>query len=129
MAFNTSHEPQMVGLPKWEGRVWAPLVDTGKAAPYDILVADERLPEEEVAAARAAAAMWTLEHAYPMLPWSCVVLESVPAGVTPEMPAARTKELEEVVGEPRPLAGVDGGGKAAPKRGGRKPKTKAEAEE
>lgn len=127
VAFNTSHQPQMVGLPLWEGRVWAPLVDTGKAAPYDILVADERLPEEEVAAARAAAAMWTLEHAYPMLPWSCVVLESVPAAGPagcPEMPAARVKELTEVVGDPKPA-----GGKAAPRRGGRKPKAATKAEE
>ena len=93
IAFNTSHVAQMVQLPKWEGRVWQPVVDTGKAAPYDVLMADERLPEVEVKAAKAAAAMWTLEHVYPMLPWSCVVLESIPAGSQVEMPEERRTEL------------------------------------
>lgn len=30
MAFNTSHMPQMVELPQWGGRLWQPLVDSGK---------------------------------------------------------------------------------------------------
>ena len=42
-------------------------------------MADERLPAEEVAAQRASMEMWTLAHRYPMLPWSVVVMESVPA--------------------------------------------------
>lgn len=93
IAFNTSHQPLMVELPRWEGRVWQPVVDTGKSAPYDILVADERLPATEVEAARAAAAMWTNEHAYPILPWSSIVLESIPAGAVAEMPDERRAEL------------------------------------
>ena len=93
IAFNTSHVAQMVELPKWEGRIWQPVVDTGKAAPFDILVADERLSAADVAAAKAAVGMWTLAHAYPMLPWSCVVLESVPIGSLVAMPEERRVEL------------------------------------
>lgn len=55
-------------------------------APYDFLVADAALSEREVAAARAAAGMWTAEHAYPLLPWSCIVLESIPEEHQPSMP-------------------------------------------
>lgn len=94
VAFNTGHLPQMVELPRWEGRVWQPVIDTSKAAPYDILMPDERLCEEEVAAAKAAAHMWTLQHAYPMLPWSCVVLESVPLDAQVQMPEDRRAELQ-----------------------------------
>jgi isoamylase len=112
VAFNSGHLPQMVELPRWEGRAWQPLVDTGKAAPYDILVADEALPEGEVAAARAALGMWTLEHAYPMLPWSCVVLESVPEAAIPAMPAQRRARGAPGAG---PL-GLKADAKAAPKR-------------
>jgi isoamylase len=86
VAFNTSHSPQMLALPRWEGRVWQPVIDTSKAAPFDVLIPDARLPEVEVAAARAAIGMWTLEHAYPMLPWSCIVLESVPEDAMENMP-------------------------------------------
>jgi isoamylase len=94
IAFNTSHTPLLLELPRWEGRVWQPVADTGKAAPYDILVADERLPATEVEAAQAAVAMWTTEHAYPMLPWSCIVLESIPATAVAEMPDERRAELD-----------------------------------
>ena len=47
-------------------------------APYDALIADEALPEERLRVALGAAAMWTAAHAVPLLPYSCVVLESVP---------------------------------------------------
>lgn len=30
VAFNTSHLPKLLQLPKWGGRVWQPLVDTSK---------------------------------------------------------------------------------------------------
>lgn len=89
IAFNTSHLPQVVELPKWPGRVWQLIVDSSKVAPYDVLVADERLPAEEVAAQRAALEMWKLEHCYPMLPRSTIIMESVPEGVRPPMPPHR----------------------------------------
>lgn len=105
VAFNTGHTPQMVALPHWEGRVWEPVVDTGKAAPYDILVADERLPEVEVAAAKAASRMWTLENSYPMLPWSCVILDSVPVDALVDMPQERRCEMV-LGGESVPILSV-----------------------
>ena len=89
IAFNTSHQSQLVQLPQWEGRIWQTLVNTGKAPPFDVLVSDERLPEEEIEAARAAEAMWMLQHALPLLPWSCVVLESIPVDLQAKMPNNR----------------------------------------
>ncbi|KAG1669600.1 hypothetical protein FOA52_006373 [Chlamydomonas sp. UWO 241] len=77
VAFNTSHKPRVVILPKWEGRVWMPMIDTSRLSPYDCLVADEALSEAEVQAARSAQAMWTASGQAPLLPWSCVVMESV----------------------------------------------------
>lgn len=79
IAFNSSHESEMVQLPQMHGRKWLPLVDTGKVAPFDILIADERLSGEAVQAAQAAQEMWTLQNTYPMLPWSCILLKSVEA--------------------------------------------------
>ena len=49
-----------------------------QVAPYDVLIADEALPEEKLRTALGAAAMWTTSHCMPLLPYSCVVLESVP---------------------------------------------------
>jgi hypothetical protein len=62
-------------------------------APYDALIADEALSEEQLRTALGAAAMWTTSHAVPLLPYSCVVLESVPeaearARMPPPWPAA-----------------------------------------
>ena len=118
VAFNTSHLPQMVQLPRWEGRVWQPFVDTGKVAPYDVLVADERLSEEEVAAARAAGSMWTLDHSYPMLPWSCIVLESIPMGALAEMPDARKVDLNMAFSSSSSSGGggTDGGAPVAKRK-------------
>lgn len=63
------------------------MIDTGRVAPHDVLLPDEALSEEEVAVARSAMGMWTAEHTYPVLPWACVVLTSVPddgrAGLKP----------------------------------------------
>jgi isoamylase len=78
VAFNSAHLPKMLSLPKRAGRVWQQIVDTSKVAPYDILIPDEELSAADVNEARAVSAMWTAEHAYPLLPWSCIVLESVP---------------------------------------------------
>ena len=49
-----------------------------QAAPYDVLIADEALSHERLHTALGAAAMWTTSHCMPLLPYSCVVLESVP---------------------------------------------------
>ncbi|GIL94491.1 hypothetical protein Vretimale_670, partial [Volvox reticuliferus] len=78
VAFNTSHMPRLLRLPAWAGRVWQPLVDTSKVAPYDFLAADGVLSAADVAAARRSLAMWTTDHTYPVLPWSCIVLVSAP---------------------------------------------------
>ena len=48
MAFNTSHLPKILALPKWGGRVWQPVVDTSKLAPFDCLMPDEVLSQKEV---------------------------------------------------------------------------------
>eukprot|EP00887_Chlorella_sp_A99_P006221 scaffold3.g6221.t1 len=115
VAFNAGHQPQLVELPRWEGRAWVPVVDTGKVAPHDVLVADDVLPEAEAATARAAMAMWTQAHAYPMLPWSCVVLESVPAAAAP---GPRRAGGAAAAGAPPqaapPAAGAAGPAAAAP---------------
>ncbi len=36
------------------------------------------LSEADITEARAAMSMWTAERTYPLLPWSCIVLEAVP---------------------------------------------------
>lgn len=76
IAWNTSHKPQMVTLPQLEGRIWRCLVDTSKAAPFDVLTADHRLSEEDAAMATASTDMMTRQGVYLMLPWSSMVLES-----------------------------------------------------
>ncbi|GAX79055.1 hypothetical protein CEUSTIGMA_g6495.t1 [Chlamydomonas eustigma] len=78
VAFNTAHTPRLLNLPRWQGIVWQPLVDSSKVAPYDFLTQDKELSETEVIKARVAASMWTAENVYPVLPWSCIVLEAVP---------------------------------------------------
>lgn len=78
VAFNTSHKAIVLKLPKWGGRIWQPLVDTSKVSPYDVLVADEALSQEELEEVRGASSMWAAEGYCAVLPWSCVVLESVP---------------------------------------------------
>ncbi len=35
-------------------------------------------PSSQVKAVKAESIMWTSEHTWPMLPWSCVILQSVP---------------------------------------------------
>ena len=81
VAWNTKHEGVVVDLPEQaHGREWRIVLDTGKPAPYDFLAVDDWLTAENARAAMAQAASWTLQDAYAMLPWSCVVLESVLEG-------------------------------------------------
>lgn len=47
MAFNSGHTPKVVELPNWHGRAWRVVVDTGKLAPFDILIPDAELAPEE----------------------------------------------------------------------------------
>ncbi len=47
-------------------------------APYDFLVPDQALSGEDVRAVRAKASMWLADGLYPMLPYSSLLLESVP---------------------------------------------------
>ncbi|GIL64823.1 hypothetical protein Vafri_18680 [Volvox africanus] len=77
-------------MPVWAGRVWQPLVDTSKVAPYDFLAADGVLSAGDVTAARRALAMWTADHTYPVLPWSCIVLVSAPEDPTATSMIRRT---------------------------------------
>ncbi|GIL64820.1 hypothetical protein Vafri_18680 [Volvox africanus] len=90
VAFNTSHIPRLLRMPVWAGRVWQPLVDTSKVAPYDFLAADGVLSAGDVTAARRALAMWTADHTYPVLPWSCIVLVSAPEDPTATSMIRRT---------------------------------------
>ncbi|CAA6671175.1 unnamed protein product [Spirodela intermedia] len=57
VAFNASHLPVTVALPERPGQRWEPLVDTGKAAPYDFLFAH-----------------FLDANLYPMLSYSSVIL-------------------------------------------------------
>jgi hypothetical protein len=47
VAFNSGHTPKVVELPHWHGRTWRVVIDTGKLAPYDILIPDAELAPEE----------------------------------------------------------------------------------
>jgi hypothetical protein len=81
IAFNTRHTGTIVELPDaGHEREWRIVVDTGKPAPYDFLAVDDALTYENMESALAQAAAWTTQGAYTMLPWSCVVLESVKEG-------------------------------------------------
>lgn len=79
VAFNTRHTPALAELPDARpGRLWRLVADTGLRAPLDVMVVDDALSAPAAAEAAATAAEWTRVGAYPMLPWSCVILESVP---------------------------------------------------
>ncbi|KAF6257870.1 isoamylase [Scenedesmus sp. NREL 46B-D3] len=88
VAFNSGHTPKVVELPNWHGRAWRVVVDTGKLAPFDILIPDAELAPEEAEQAQLAATMWTGSGYYSVLAWSTVVLESVPEE---EMTALRSR--------------------------------------
>ena len=70
-------------------------------APLDVLKADEALAPEAVAAAHSATSMWTLEHSYPMLPYSSIVLESVDQSemLPAHLPLSRTLQQPRVQAE------------------------------
>ncbi|CAG9463693.1 unnamed protein product [Pedinophyceae sp. YPF-701] len=80
VAFNTSHEALTVHVPEVDhDYIWEVAVDTSKPLPYDALLPDicEDVGASQVEAARAQAAPWLAEGVYPMLSYSCVVLEAV----------------------------------------------------
>ncbi|MQM11965.1 hypothetical protein Taro_044877 [Colocasia esculenta] len=70
VAFNASHLPVMVALPKRPGYRWEPLVDTSKPTPYDFLSDD--LPHRDVALTQFS--HFLDANFYPMLSYSSVVL-------------------------------------------------------
>ena len=74
MAFNTSHLPAVVGLPERTGYLWEPVVDTGKAAPYDFLTDD--LPDRDLTIHQFS--HFLNSNLYPMLSYSSVILVSRP---------------------------------------------------
>ena len=64
-----------------------------QVAPFDFLVADEVLSAEEIANERQEASMWLGDCIYALLPYSSLILESVPHkgstwDGTPLMPTA-----------------------------------------
>lgn len=87
VAWNTSHKPQLVTLPECEGHIWRRLVDTSKAAPFDVLTADNRLSEDDVAMEMASSDRMTRQGVYLMLPWSSIVLECCDDGELAGSPA------------------------------------------
>ena len=93
VAFNTSHKSQMVSLPCIDGHKWLPIIDSGKVAPFDALIIDERLSQEDVQAAQAASGMWTCQNMYPMLPWSCIILELCDENTVEDMPQKYASRL------------------------------------
>ena len=54
-----------------------------KVAPYDFLQADEQLSKEEMHAVQKDSHLWVADGLYPLLPWSCCVLNSVPWDTAP----------------------------------------------
>jgi isoamylase len=127
VAFNTAHTPRVLELPRWEGREWVPVFDSARVAPYDCLVADDELDAEEVAAARVASAMYTQSHCWPVLPWSCVVLESVPEGTVAGATRARARpdlsSSDDEGGWGGGVAGAGGGAAGTPPPPGTPPPT------
>jgi len=68
----------VVELPDWgPARRWRLLADTSKPSPLDFIAVDDHLSESEAATALEQAAAWTDANTYALLPWSCIVLESV----------------------------------------------------
>lgn len=80
IAFNTAHKPLILNLPQWDGWKWDVIIDTGAASPYNYLGQDEHLSAEEIQNAKAQKAPWLNESTYPILPYSCIVLDAVSQG-------------------------------------------------
>jgi len=70
VAFNTSHLPVVVGLPPRPGFRWEPVVDTGKAAPYDFLTDD--LLDRALTVNQFS--HFLNSNLYPMLSYSSIIL-------------------------------------------------------
>lgn len=70
IAFNASHLPVVVTLPKRIGDKWYPLVDTSKPTPYDFLTDD--VPSRTVALAQSS--NFLSANVYPMLSYSSIIL-------------------------------------------------------
>ena len=73
--------------------------------------ADQALSADALAAAHSALSMWTLEHCFPMLPYSAIVMESVPEGDMPPADAVLSHKLDSIASThknngagPRPVA-------------------------
>ncbi|CAN1185774.1 Isoamylase 1, chloroplastic [Linum perenne] len=74
VGFNASHLPVTISLPERPGYRWEPLVDTGKAAPFDFLVDD--VPGREVAIAQLS--HFLDANIYSMLSYSSIILILTP---------------------------------------------------
>ena len=117
--FNVSHEPAIVTLPPppqpsgssgsggsgssgTSNIAWRPFADTGKPAPFDVIVDDDQMDEREVRVFRGMQAGWTGAGQYPVMPRSCVVLLAGDGGEAPERDGdsenseRRNSDLEEL---------------------------------
>lgn len=70
VAFNTSHRPVTITLPERPGYKWEPLVDTGKATPFDYIPTDD--PERDIAVGQYA--HFLNANLYPMISYSSIIL-------------------------------------------------------
>ena len=67
-------------------------------SPLDFMQADQVLSTDALAAAHSALSMWTLEHCFPLLPYSAIVLESVPEGDIPPPHVVLSHKLNGTAG-------------------------------
>ncbi|KDP34860.1 hypothetical protein JCGZ_09148 [Jatropha curcas] len=74
VAFNAKHLPVTVALPERLGYRWEPLVDTGKASPFDFLSGD--VPEREIAIKQYS--HFLDANLYPMHSYSSIILTLSP---------------------------------------------------
>lgn len=88
MFVQPAHNPEVLSLPKWEGWQWEVVIDTGAIAPFNCLIEDDHLPAHDLTIAKAEKAPWLGLPAYPMLPYSCIVLQAVQEDVSGPPPAA-----------------------------------------
>lgn len=78
VAFNSSHLSKTVQLPEWTGHGWDVVMDTGMTSPYDVLLSDEYLENNVLEAVKAVKTPFLSQKMYPMLPYSCIVLVTIP---------------------------------------------------
>lgn len=77
-----AHTPQILTLPQWEGWQWNVIVDTGAITPFNCLIEDDHLSAEDINLVKTEKAPWLSEGTYPILPYSCVVLDAVSTGAS-----------------------------------------------